>query len=121
MPQKLQLLLMFGKIGGYMQSIPQCCRAMLYKSKLDKFFLACTDLCTAPKKHANTISDALSHSHPHVLRCIKQVYLNKYKVTPIATVSNSAVVRQIQQISERIQIYQLIYTLLGITARLRVI
>ena len=50
------------------------------------------------EKHANIISGALSHGNAHVLRCIKQDSSSQHKVTQRATVSKSALVRQLQEI-----------------------
>ena len=64
-----------------MQSIPQCCRAMLYETKLDNSFCtmpkyACANICTVltympcHQYNANRILGTFFHGHPHVLRCI---------------------------------------------------
>ena len=82
--------------------------------KARQFILHCTYalrwLVHRTKNNADIISGALSHAHPYVLRCIKQVYPNKYKVTQRATVSKSAVVRQIQWVTEQNQMCWLKYT-----------
>ena len=81
---------------------------------------ALADFYTVLKNQANIVSVALSHGHPFVPRCIKKAYSNKHKVIQRATVSKSALMRQIQWISEQKQMCQPKYTLLGITAFLRV-
>ena len=56
-PQKPQLPLPLGKVGDYMQYIPQCYRATLYETKLDNLF------CAMPK-HAHTKLHVMTYYVP---------------------------------------------------------